>query len=158
MSAAWCGRMASWPSLPGAIKTSTPCSTRTTRSAVTTSTVSGMALGLGQLAAAFDGHIDVADHVERLLRETVVLAFQDLLEAADSFADGHVLAGHTGELLRHEHGLREEALNLASAGHGQLVVVGEFIDAQDGDDVLQVAVALEHALDAAGDVVVLLPD
>src|SRR5512141_3104556 len=118
MSAAWCGRMASWPSLPGAIKTSTPCSTQTTRSAVTTSTVSGMALGLGQLAAALDGHIDVANHVERLLRETVVLAFQDLLEAAHGFADWHVLAGDAGELFDHEHGLHEEALDLASAGHG----------------------------------------
>jgi len=39
-----------------------------------------------------------------------------------------------------------------------LVVVGELVDAEDGDDVLEVLVPLQHALDLVGDVVVLLPD
>ena len=39
----------------------------------------------------------------------------------------------------------------------ELVVLGQLVDAQDGDDVLEVAVALEHALDLARHVVVLLP-
>src|SRR6185312_8097615 len=99
MSAAWRGRMASWPSLPGAMTISTPFSTRTTRSAVTISTVSGMGLSLGQLAALFDRLIDAADHVEGLLGEAVVLAVEDLLEATDGFADGDVHARDTGELL-----------------------------------------------------------
>ena len=50
-----------------------------------------------------------------------------------------------GEDLGHEHGLGEEALDAARARHGQLVLFGQLLDAQDGDDVLQVLVALQHA-------------
>ncbi len=63
-----------------------------------------------------------------------------------------------GELLGHKHRLREEALDLAGARHQQLVVLAQLVDAQDGDDVLQVLVALQHTLDLAGRGVVLLAD
>jgi len=55
-------------------------------------------------------------------------------------------------------GLAEEALDLARALDGDLVLVGELVDAEDGDDVLQLAVALQGLLDLGGDVVVLLAD
>ena len=55
-------------------------------------------------------------------------------------------------------GLRQEALDLAGAGDGELVVLGELVHAEDGDDVLQALVALQDALDVAGDLVVLLAD
>ena len=44
------------------------------------------------------------------------------------------------------------------ARDGLLVLVGKLFDAKDGDDVLQVLVALQHALDATGNVEVLLAD
>jgi hypothetical protein len=42
-----------------------------------------------------------------------------------------------GELLGHEERLRQEALDLAGARHDQLVLFGQFVHAEDGDDVLQ---------------------
>ncbi len=54
--------------------------------------------------------------------------------------------------------LAVEDLEPAGSGDGGLVLFGELVDAQDGDDVLQVAVALEDALDLASRVVVLLAD
>ena len=69
-----------------------------------------------------------------------------------------VTPGRAGERLGGEERLREEALDPARAGDGQLVLVAQLLDAEDGDDVLQVAVALEHPLHLAGDVVVLLAD
>jgi hypothetical protein len=47
------------------------------------------------------------------------------------------LARRTGEHFSHEERLRQEALDLAGAGHGQLVFFRQFVHAQDGDDVLQ---------------------
>ncbi|MEZ5287021.1 MAG: hypothetical protein R2712_19890 [Vicinamibacterales bacterium] len=62
------------------------------------------------------------------------------------------------ELRGHEEGLREEPLNLAGAGHGAPVFLGQLVDAEDGDDVLQVLVALQDLLHLARDVVVLVAD
>ena len=45
------------------------------------------------------------NHVERLLRQIVVLALEDRLEAADRVGNRYVLAGAAGELLGDEHGL-----------------------------------------------------
>ena len=49
----------------------------------------------------------------------------------------HIPAGHTGELLRYMEGLGQEALHLAGAGDRDLVLLGQFIHAHDGDDVPQ---------------------
>src|SRR5262249_44789850 len=136
----------------------TPISVRTTRSAVTTSTVSGMDSVSGERAALFDRRVDVPNHVERLLRQPVVLAVEDFLEPANRLADGYVLTGVARKLLGDEERLGQEALDLARARHGELVLVGELVDAEDRDDVLQVLVALEHALHLPGDVVMLLAD
>ena len=54
--------------------------------------------------------------------------------------------------------LREEALDLARARDGELVVLGELVHPEDGDDVLERLVVLEHLLDRDGGVVVLVPD
>src|SRR5580700_10163568 len=58
----------------------------------------------------FDRFLDAADHVERLLGEMVVLAGNDVLEAADRILQGHDFAVLAGEHLRHVEGLRQEAL------------------------------------------------
>src|SRR5207245_2476527 len=57
---------------------------------------------------------------------------------------------------RDEERLREEALDLAGAGYGRLVLLRELVHAEDGDDVLQLLVALQHALHVTGALVVLL--
>ena len=62
-----------------------------------------------------------------------------------------------GELLGDVERLGEEALDLAGATDDQLVLLGQLVDAEDGDDVLQVLVALQDLLHLAGDLVVLSP-
>ena len=42
--------------------------------------------------------------------------------------------------------LRQEALDLTRAGHGEFVFFRQFVHAQNGDDVLQVLVALQGLL------------
>ena len=73
-------------------------------------------------------------------------------------ASGHVLARLAGEDLGDEERLREEALDAARAVDEQLVVLAQLLDTQDGDDVLQLLVALQDPHDLARDVVVLLAD
>ena len=68
------------------------------------------------------------------------------------------MPGAAGERLGDEEGLREEALHLAGALDGELVLVGELVHAEDGDDVLELLVALEDLLDARRGLVVLLAD
>ncbi len=75
--------------------------------------------------------------MKKALRQIIVLALGDFLEAADGVASFTYLPG-SGEGLGHVEGLGEEALDAAGAGHGQLVDVGELVHAQDGDDVLEV--------------------
>ena len=122
----------------------------------------GLGLGLGLVLAARaaagrrDDLVDAALHEEGRLGQLVVLAVEDLAERAHGLVDRHVDARRAGELLGHVEGLAEEALDLARALDGDLVLVGELVDAEDGDDVLQLAVALQGLLDLGGDVVVLL--
>ena len=85
-----------------------------------------------------------------------MLAFDDLAEAAHCVRNLHVLALEAGKLLGHVEGLREEALHLAGAGDGEFVVFAELVNAQNGDDVLQVAVALQDPLHALRHIVMLL--
>jgi hypothetical protein len=54
----------------------------------------------------FDDLINRALHIERPLRQLVVLALDDLLERPDCVLRLHVLAGAAGERLRDEEGLR----------------------------------------------------
>ena len=88
----------------------------------------------------------------------VPLAVADLLEAADRLGQRRELARLAGERLGHEERLRQEPLDPAGAVHDLLVLLAQLVDAEDGDDVLQLAVALEDLLHAAGDGEVLLAD
>ena len=87
-----------------------------------------------------------------------MLAFDDLLETADRLGHRHVLAVAAGELRRHEERLRQEALQLARARHRHLVFFRQLVDAQNGDDVLKVLVALQHALHFLRHAIVLVAD
>src|SRR5215203_1327750 len=113
---------------------------------------------LVRAARVLDDLVDRALHVEGALGDVVVLALDDLLEGAHGVLDGYVLALRAGELLGHEERLGEEALHLARALDELAVVVGELVDAEDRDDVLQLLVTLQRLLDLHGDVVVLLAD
>src|SRR5205085_3729786 len=110
------------------------------------------------LAELLDDLVDGARHVEVLLRDLVVLAFDDFLEPADGVGDGHVLALEAGELLRDEERLREEPLDLARPRDGQLVVFGELVDAENRDDVLQILVALQNLFDRTRHAVVFVAE
>src|SRR2546430_2527545 len=113
----------------------------------------------GLFAPARLGHdlVDRALEQEGALGDLVVLALEDLREAADRLGDRHILAARAGELLGHREGLGEEALDAPGTVHREAVLVGELLDAQDRDDVLELLVALKGLLDPVGDRVVLLP-
>src|SRR6266404_5836454 len=63
-----------------------------------------------------------------------------------------------GELRGDEHRLREEFLDLAGTRHGALVLIGKLFNPENGDDVLQVLVALQNRLHTARNGVVLRAD
>src|ERR1035437_57657 len=117
-----------------------------------------MALRLLQFRRFLEHFLDGPLHVECLLGQAVVLAFDNFAEALDGIGELDVLALEAGELLGHVEGLGEELLNFARARHNQLVFVGEFVDTQNRDDVLQILVALQGALDHLGHLVVVLAD
>jgi hypothetical protein len=94
-----------------------------------------------------------AGHEEGLLGQVVELAGDDALERLDRVGQLDELAGAARELLGHEEGLRHEALQAPRAADDLLVVLAELVHAQDGDDVLQLLVALQDALHRRGRVV-----
>src|SRR5690606_1874978 len=96
--------------------------------------------------------------VEVTFSDVIEFAVENHLEAADSVLDRNVFAGRTGEHFGDVERLREETLDLAGAVNGELVLRGEFIETENRDDILQILVALEHALALTGDLVVLLAD
>src|SRR4029453_11356887 len=99
---------------------------------------------------------DAALHVEVVLGDIVVLAVENLLEAADGVGYRHLPALPAREDLRRAEWLAQEALDLPGAEHRQLVFRRELVHSQNRDDVLQILESLQHALDTAGDVVMLL--
>src|SRR5436190_10745204 len=136
-------------------RTESTCWSSAMRSGVITRRVRvAMSAGL-HLLGLLDRLVDRADVHERALGQVVVLALDDLLEAAHGLGARDEHARRAGELLGHEERLREEALDAARAHDDALVVVGELLDAQDRDDVLQVGVALQDPLRLARDLVVL---
>src|SRR3954453_21692866 len=135
-------------------------SLNTSPSGVRTSTLNGVRATSCSLVllGGLDDVVDGALEQEGGLRDVVVLAVEDLGEAADRLGDRHVRARRARELLGHVERLREEALDAPRAAHDELVLVGELVDAEDGDDVLQLLVALQDLLDPVGDVEVLLAE
>src|SRR3712207_905497 len=111
-----------------------------------------------QAPGLLDGLIYVADEVEGLLGQLIVPTLDDLLERADRVLQLDKLALEAGELLGDEERLREEALQPARPAHDDLVLLGELVDAEDGDDVLELLVALQDVLDLLGYLVVLVAD
>src|SRR4051812_36029623 len=150
------GRMPSSPASPGAM-TRSASPEKIACSAETMSTWIVLAMLLERLRL-LEGFLDRADHVEGLFRQRVALAIHDHVEALDRVLERHVLAGRAGEHLGHVERLGQEALDLARAAHGKLVLGRELIHAEDRDDVAQLLVALQHRLHRASAVVVLFAD
>ena len=73
-------------------------------------------------------------------------------------ASGVTLPGLFGEGLGDDERLRQEPLDAAGTVDHLLVLFAQLVDAEDGDDVLQLAIALQDLLHAPGDGVVLLAD
>lgn len=111
-----------------------------------------------QCLSLFVCFFDIAYHVEGLFRHVVAFTGQDFLEAFDGFFQRHIAALLTGELFSDGERLAEETLYLTGTGNGQLIFFGQFVDAQDGDDILQVFVLLEDFLDGTGRVVMVIAD
>src|ERR1700681_4714349 len=109
----------------------------------------------GEALRLLDRLLDGADHIEGRLRQMVVLAVAQALEAADRIGEIDEYARRTGEHLGDMEGLRQEALDLAGARDGDLVLLRQFVHAEDRDDVLERLVALEHLLDLAGNLIML---
>ena len=76
----------------------------------------------------------------------VKLTLGDGVEGLDGLLERHRGAFHTGELLRHVGVLREELLDSTGAGHRDLVLFGELINTEDGNDLLEFLVLLENLL------------
>merc|ERR1712061_443580 len=82
----------------------------------------------------------------------------DFLKSCDGLLHRDEFAGVAGEHLGDLERLREEPLDLPGPGDRQLVLLGQLVHTQDGDDVLQRLVVLKDLLDATGDLVVLSAD
>src|SRR3954452_15995675 len=102
-------------------------SLNTSPSGVRTSTLNGVRATRCSLVllGGLDDVVDGALEQEGGLRDVVVLAVEDLGEAAHLLPDRQVRAGRPLELLGHVEGLREEALDPAGAPDDDLVLVGE---------------------------------
>src|SRR5262245_47379087 len=92
----------------------------------------------------FDGFIDPADVHERTFRQLVVLSVANLLEAADRFRQGGYLTGLVRKRFGDDERLRQEALNSTGPGHDLFVLIAQFLDPENGDDVLELAIALQN--------------
>jgi len=98
----------------------------------------------------FAGLFDCADHVESLLGQIVVLAFHDFLEAGGPcLPPSRIFPSRPLNCCATKKGLREEAFDFAGARDGLLVVVRKFFDTENGDNVLQFLVALQHGFHGA---------
>src|SRR5580658_8343741 len=160
MNGAWPGNTPKLPSAPGTTTMSTSSETRIfsgeTSSNLTRSAISS---GLGRHRARFFlRFLDRPDVEEGALGQIVVITLHDALEAADRVFEIDEGTGRAGEDFGHVEGLGHELLDPAGPRDGQLVLFGQLVHAQDGDDVLQGFILLEHALDFAGDRIMLLAD
>ena len=88
----------------------------------------------------------------------VELAGENHFEAAQGVFEGDVLTGRAREDFGHVERLREELLDLTSAEDDELVLWGEFVEAENRDDILQVFIALQDTLHTTGDAEVAFAD
>src|SRR5688572_13206876 len=164
MNGAWRASTVKNPSLPGTTTESTS-SDMSSRSGETRSKCMGSATAIapasrcfGEPARLLDRLLDRPDHIEGGLRQMVVVAVHQAGKALDGVRDVDQHARRARKDLGDEEGLRQKPLDLARPGDGELVLFGELVHAEDGDDILQRFVALQRRLHGTGDVVMVLAD
>src|SRR6516164_11129661 len=163
ISGAWPGRALKFPSVPGTTTIST-ISESSRRSGVTSSNCRRSGIDFYLTSGRFCRHllslrecfVDGADHVEGALGQVVMITGDNALEALDRLFEVDEHPGGTGEYFGDEKGLRQKLLNLACPRHGQLVLLGQLVHAQNRNDVLQRLVGLQHSLYVARHLVVVL--
>src|SRR5687767_13360883 len=96
------------PRTPGAVTSSTSVVMRAPIGVVIERCMGPGSALLGHLLGARAHLVQAAHHVERLLRDVVALAVDDLLEAAHGVLDLDVFAGRAGEGLGDVERLGEE--------------------------------------------------
>src|SRR5688572_21572557 len=126
------------PFLAG-ICASVTCSRKSSRSGVTIMSLNVSAIQLCRCFQSFG----VLQHIffgalkqKGLLGNVVVLLFDDFFEASNRIGKLDILAGKSGKRLGYMEGLREESLEPARTLYGGFVLIGQFINTQNGDDVL----------------------
>src|SRR5829696_8608943 len=95
---------------------------------------------LGQLGRSLLDVLDATAHEEGLLGHAVEVAVGKSLERHDGVLQRHGRAGDAGERHRRVGVLREEPLDPAGPANEDLVLFGQLVDTEDGDDVLQLLV------------------
>ena len=83
-----------------------------------------------------------------------MFALDNFAETLDGVLNFDVTPGFACELFGDEEGLGQELLNLSGPRNDQLVVLREFVDTQNGDDVLKVFLLLQNLLHRPRHVVV----
>lgn len=99
---------------------------------------------LGQFFCLFNDLFDVANHVEGTLGQVIVFTVEDGLETGDGLFERHKLASLTSEHFGNLEGLGKETLDLTCSRHGQLVLFGQLVHTQDGNNILKGFVILKR--------------
>ena len=102
--------------------------------------------------------LDRTRHVERRLRQRIMQARDDLPERADGVLQRDELSLVASENLSDLERLRHETLDLTRALDSQLVLLGQLVHTENGNDILERLVVLKNLLDGSGDLVVLRAD
>ena len=109
---------------------------------------------LGQFFCLFFGLIDRTNVHERVFRQVIPLAVTQLFKAANGVFQRSDLTRLAGKHFRDQKRLRQESLDAASAVYDQFVLLGQFINTKNRDDILEFAVSLQSRLNAASNVIV----
>lgn len=96
--------------------------------------------------------------IKLTLRKVVTFTVDDSLERGDGVLHLDELTLNTSENLGNSKGLAQETLELTGTLDGKLVGFGQFVHTQNGNDILERLVLLDHHLDLGGGVVVVLTD
>src|SRR5690606_755556 len=101
---------------------------------------------------------DSTFHIKVSFRNAVVFSVEDFGEAFDGVFDGDEDAGDVGEDFSNVERLGEEALDFPGPEDGHFVVIGKLVHAENGDDILQVLIALEDQLNSTSNTVMFFTD
>ena len=86
----------------------------------------------------------------------IAIAVHDRAEGTDAFLHGHIFARNAGKRFRHGKRLGKETLQTPRTVNDLLILRGKLLHTEDGDDVLQLVVALQAFLHALCGLIVLL--